>query len=403
MEKKIFLLQGQVQYYDWGGYYFIPSWLEIENRDHRHFAEYWMGAHVSAPARILPAGIDLNEAIAKAATFYLGDHVAKQFKSLPYLFKLLDVNKMLSIQVHPSKDAAEKGFDEEELGGIGLKAPTRNFRDRNHKPEVMVALSEFWLLHGFMEETLLIQKLSSVKSLHRLIDVFREKGYRGLFEYVMYLEEAVSDTLLGPIVNHAMKLHLENRLDKSQPEFWIAKWYAGRGVPSSKLDKGIFSLYFLNLVHLLPGEAIFQSEGVPHAYLEGQNVELMANSDNVLRAGFTSKHIDVPSLIKHTLFEPITPAVMTGEKLSDQEILYACPVPEFSLSAVTLVNNEWKHSSDSFETFLVLEGAVKFQGSNEIEARKGEVVGVVANEVFSVHASGRARLFRAFTPKYASP
>ncbi|MDB5232242.1 MAG: manA [Chitinophagaceae bacterium] len=399
MQNKIFLLKGQVQHYEWGGYDFIPSWLGIKNSENKPYAEYWMGAHPSASSIIQPGEIKLDEAITKSPADFLGNEVYHQFKTLPYLFKLLDVRDMLSIQVHPSKEAAEKGFDEEEKKGIPLNSPVRNFKDRNHKPEVMIALSEFWLLHGFKAKELMNQSLSAIKSFEQLLPVFSEKGYRALFEHVMYMDEVTADALLAPVVQNALALHDANQLQRHQPEYWIAKLYAGKPLPSHGYDKGLFSVYFLNIVHLQKLEGIFQAAGVPHAYLEGQNAELMANSDNVLRAGLTGKHIDVPVLIEHTIFEPVIPAVMKGRKVSNIETLYQCPVPEFSISAINLnKSDEWVHTTTSLEIFMVLDGEAEFIGSEHLNVKKGQVVAIAANEQFIIKIARSGHLFRAFTP-----
>ncbi|MBC7588692.1 MAG: mannose-6-phosphate isomerase, class I, partial [Chitinophagaceae bacterium] len=150
-QNKILQLKGKVQHYAWGGSSFIPSLLHIDNAENKPHAEYWMGTHPSAPSELFDgaASISLDQFIQQNPIKVLGEKVFKQFKALPYLFKVLDVNDMLSIQVHPSKAEAEKGFDAEEAAGIPLNAPNRNYKDSNHKPEIMVALSEFWLLHGF--------------------------------------------------------------------------------------------------------------------------------------------------------------------------------------------------------------------------------------------------------------
>ena len=164
IQDKIFKLKGKIQHYAWGGQEFIPAWLGIDNPEKKPFAEYWMGAHPSASSTILISGKEesLCELIKKEPQKFLGNKVKDEFGELPYLFKILDVKEMLSIQVHPTKEEAVKGFEEEEKKGIKINAPNRNYKDKNHKPEVMVALSEFWLLHGFLNEEKLLEALRSV-------------------------------------------------------------------------------------------------------------------------------------------------------------------------------------------------------------------------------------------------
>ncbi len=148
-------LKGKVQHYAWGGTEYIPQLLGEENPGHQPYAEYWMGAHTSSPSVVLfdeTHHTTLDRLIKEDPHAWLGDKVTTRFGALPYLFKVLDVRDMLSIQVHPTKAEAEKGFARENEAGIPLSASNRNYKDDNHKPEVMVALSEFWLLHGFKEK-----------------------------------------------------------------------------------------------------------------------------------------------------------------------------------------------------------------------------------------------------------
>src|SRR5690606_8995000 len=163
---KMFPLKGVVQHYTWGGTIFLPSLLGIENPNHEPFAEYWLGAHDKAPSLVETESeefIPLNKFIQQSINDTLGDDVATKFHRLPYLLKLLDVKDMLSIQVHPSRKYAEAAFKKENESGIPIDAPNRNYKDDNHKPELMVALSEFWSLHGFKEEALLTKTLQTVK------------------------------------------------------------------------------------------------------------------------------------------------------------------------------------------------------------------------------------------------
>jgi mannose-6-phosphate isomerase len=153
LQDRIFVLKGKVMHYPWGGYDFIPSWLGITNEEHKPFAEYWMGVHpLAASTVIMPEGeVSLDALIKADPNKTLGIKTVTQYDDeLPYLFKVQDIKDMLSIQVHPSKKEAEKGFKAEQAAGIPFDAPNRNYKDKNHKPEVMVALSEFWLLHGLL-------------------------------------------------------------------------------------------------------------------------------------------------------------------------------------------------------------------------------------------------------------
>ncbi len=166
------------------------------------------------------------------------------------------------------------------------------------------------------------------------------------------------------------------------------------------IDRGIYSIYFFNIVKANEGEGVFQGAGLPHAYLEGQNVELMANSDNVLRGGLTPKHIDVPELMKHTAFEGIVPNVMKGDAIADAVKNYPCPVPDFGIHKIDLpAGKSISTSTMSLEIWVVMKGAATISGSNELFVKKGESFAVLPNESFTVSASEEALLYKAFVPE----
>jgi mannose-6-phosphate isomerase len=324
---------------------------------------------------------------------YLGDKVYEKFGELPYLFKVLDVKEMLSIQVHPTKEEAIKGFEREEAENIPIDAPYRNYKDKNHKPEVMVALSDFWLLHGFKKEDDLNKTLQVIPEFALLLPVFEKDGYYGLYKTVMELPTEQADEILTPLV----KRELKTTHQKNEPGYWVNKLYAN-GFEGKNIDRGIFSVYFFNIVRLQPGEAIFQGAGLPHAYLEGQNVELMANSDNVLRGGLTPKHIDVPELLKHISFVGIKPNILYPAVSDAGEINYPLPVEDFAISALQLQKGqEYKTISLSSEILLVMQGGVAV--NQQQQYKRGEAFVVLPDTEYTVAATADASLlYRAFVP-----
>lgn len=401
-QDKIFLLKGKVQHYSWGGYTFIPQLLNIQNPPHQPFAEYWMGAHPSNSSAVLVNGQErlLSELIRDYPNEYIGEKVQQRFGELPYLFKILDVRELLSIQVHPSKSEAEKGFDAEEAAGILITDKARNYKDRNHKPEVMVALSEFWLLHGFKVKEDLLQTLQSVPEFNALLPFFENGGYKGLYQYVMELPQSQVDVLLQPLV----KRELENNTsqDKTHPGFWVRRVYEYQADKNLvNIDRGIFSIYFFNIVKILPGQAIFQSAGIPHAYMEGQNVELMANSDNVLRGGLTPKHIDVPELLKHTRFEGVVPNVMDGNTLANKEKDYPCPVSDFGITKIEVTSSESiDNISFSAEIIIVTQGEISVNGnSTALTLSHGEAAYILPATRYSIHTQTKGTAYKAFVPE----
>lgn len=392
-------LHGIHRHYDWGGKTFIPQLMKLSNDAMQPFAEYWMGAHPTAPAMVATEMglIALDQLIQKDAIQFLGAKTANQFGSLPYLFKLLDVEKMLSIQVHPSKQNAVIGFEKEQHAGIPIDAPNRNYKDQNHKPEVMVALSDFWLLHGFMPADQLKSRLASMEPLQTLVAVFGEGDYKGLYSHFMRLPTDASDAILKPLLTLAMDEVTAGKVDKSHPHWWANKYYHGQ-LPVSNIDKGILSIYILNILHVPPYQGVFQGAGLLHAYLEGQNIELMANSDNVLRGGLTPKHIDIEELIQHVHFEPTHPNVLKGDDLGPFEIQFPSPVPDFGLTKIGIPKGEtYTNQTGSLEMFLVMQGAVVL---NDIELKPGELAAVKANDQYKIVQIGSedAVLFKSFVP-----
>jgi len=396
--QKAYKLLGKHRHYDWGGKTFLPNLMGVENVNHLPYAEYWMGTHALAASTIETTEGEKNLAaiIKDNPAGWLGKEIAAQFKGLPYLYKILDVQDMLSIQVHPSKENAVIGFKAEEDKGISIDAAHRNYKDENHKPEVMVALSDFWLLHGFLAPTLLEKSLNSYSYFKPLINEFKGGDYQHLYSYFMQLPIAASDAILKPLLEEAAKAVAKGIVTKNDPHWWANKYYAD-GIPSKNIDKGIFSIYILNIVHIPKYQGIFQGAGLLHAYLEGQNIELMANSDNVLRGGLTPKHIDVKELIQHVNFLPTYPSILKGDKLSDQEINYPCPVPEFGLTKITLNMGEaYTISSYSLEMLLVMEGEVLIEDK---AYKAGDTVLLTPKAKVKMKAHTAAVMFKSYVPK----
>ena len=392
-------LQGIHRHYEWGGQSFIPKLMHIDNATSKPFAEYWMGAHPSAPSIVeTPEGaVALDQMIAENTIQFLGAKTTDLFGSLPYLFKILDVEKMLSIQVHPSKENAEKGFNKEQIAGLPIDAPHRNYKDQNHKPEVMVALSDFWLLHGFMPAMALKERLTSLTPLHNLLPIFGMDDYAGLYSHFMRLDQPSADKILKPLLEIALDEVAAGKVDKAHPHWWANKYYGGI-VPASNIDKGILSIYILNIVNVPKYHGVFQGAGLLHAYLEGQNIELMANSDNVLRGGLTPKHIDIEELLEHIKFEPTYPNMLYGDMKNSNEVQFPCPVPDFGLTKITLSQGEsYTNETNSFEMFLVLQGEVHLDG---IDLKAGELAAVKAGSTYHIQSTGSetAVIFKSFVP-----
>lgn len=401
--QKIFRLEGKVQHYAWGGNRFIPALLSTPNDSGEPFAEYWMGAHDNVPSVVVLADGSrqpLNEFIKTNPAGILGEAVNQRFGRLPYLLKVLDVKDMLSIQVHPNKKDAETAFAEENKKGIALNAPSRNYKDDNHKPELMVALGDFWLLHGFKSPDALKKTLNSQPELQFLISIFEKEGYAGLYKNVMYMDQQEVNKHLQPLLDRIIPLYENGKLNKDQEDFWAARAALTFQQPGV-IDRGIFSVYCFNLLHLKDGQAIFQDANLPHAYLEGQNMEIMANSDNVLRGGLTPKHIDVDELMKHVKFEPIDPRILKGQNEKTAfEKYFKTPAHDFELRELTvLVENPLELEAQTAEVFFVFIGSVEVAEGNEtLRLRSGEAMLATAGAKITLKAVTNARIFKATVP-----
>ncbi|MBX2874957.1 MAG: mannose-6-phosphate isomerase, class I [Saprospiraceae bacterium] len=394
-------LNGVVQHYDWGGFHFLPQLLSTPNAENQPFAELWMGTHKkgTATARLAEGELSLAELINQDPVQVLGKEVATYFKGrLPFLFKILDVRKMLSIQAHPTKQSAEVGYQQENEKGIALDAFHRNYRDDNHKPEVMVALTDFWLLHGFQSQEAIAVILKENPAFQPLQAVFADQDIKVLYQHIMELPQDTVDEILAPLKEHLDAKAAKGALEKSSPDYW-AKLAFEDYTRDGHYDRGIFSIYLFNLVFIPKGKGIFQDAGVPHAYLEGVNVELMANSDNVFRGGLTPKHIDVPELLKHLVFTPVVPKVLDGEKKNPIVTSFATPAPDFALSRLHFTSDHRSLKEEAATTatiYIVMDGTVEVASQGKkINFQKGAVFLIPAQQSIDIQSEGEGLLFAA--------
>lgn len=331
----ISLLKNKIQAYAWGSTQAIPELLGRPNPENRPQAELWMGAHPKAPSLAYQNGrwVSLQQLISQNPDDVLGKTVAKKFDNrLPFLFKILAAAKPLSIQAHPNKHQAQIGFQRENKQQIPIDAAERNYRDGNHKPECICALTRFWALSRFRRIPNILTDLQQLNL--KLLDDMRSElnqqptaqGLKRFFTSLMSL----SPDQKKQVVDEALKKAREAAGDR--PEFtWMMK--LAHHYPE---DIGVLSPFFLNLICLEPGQAIYLDAGELHAYLEGLGIELMANSDNVLRGGLTPKHVDVPELLRILNFEGSDIALLTPEASVTNELIYPSPAAEFVLSVITL-------------------------------------------------------------------
>ena len=303
MKKKICKLHNQIKNYEWGSINTIPEFLNIENIKKIPYAEMWMGTHESAPSHV-----DFSQTGNVNGNIPLSE-ISGQ---LPFLFKLLAVEKPLSIQAHPNREKAVEGFRLEEESGVSLRSPLRNYQDPNHKPELLCALSRFSLMVGFKDLSMI------EKSLHEFLTVFPQ-----LKEVIAPLQRSLNTGSLAVFLRilfnlskfekeYMCELIIKNEITKKSdiilPEQWaLIKTFAAL-YPE---DPAILSPLYLNYLVLQPGQVIYIPSGILHSYINGFGVELMTSSDNVLRGGLTPKYIDIPELMNILDFKPYIPKIFS--------------------------------------------------------------------------------------------
>ncbi|KEZ21803.1 Mannose-6-phosphate isomerase [Glaesserella parasuis] len=383
----IFKLVGKHQHYDWGGDIFIPNWLKLDTHEEKPYAEYWLGAHRSAPSMIEFEGawLPLDRVLDKAPQI-LGEKSREQFgDELPFLLKILDVKLPLSIQLHPTKKEAEHGFERENYEGIPLNASNRTYKDRNHKPEMMIALSDFWLLHGFKSEDAIKESLMKHQSLQGLAKAIEKQSLPTVYASIMQAEQTQLAEWLLPIIENKQEDYQQDRLKLDDPDYWVLYTIDAMKISLDKLDAGLLCFYLFNIVNLKKGEGIYQGAGLPHAYLRGQNIELMAASDNVIRGGLTPKYVNIPALLHTIDYRAITPKIIPQyEENNSEELLHLYPTPEaedFALQRLSFKPfDEEQFTATSASILLVMSGSLYVDlGYDSIYLQQGEAIFISAN------------------------
>jgi mannose-6-phosphate isomerase len=399
--KKIHLLTNSIQNYAWGSHSAIAELLGHDAPSKEPQAEMWMGAHPKAPSviEINNEQQPLINLIKKYPSEILGQSISKIYgNELPYLFKVLAAEAPLSIQAHPDADQAASGYRRENDLAIPIDAPHRNYRDDCHKPECICALTPFWGLCGFrkIQEMLTTLKRVCPQTLDRQCRHLKERpdtaGLKAFFQSIMTMEqEKVRKVVQEAVVQADIRNGEDDVFD------WITRLsavYPG--------DIGVIFPAILNLVCLQPGEALFLPAGELHAYLHGVGIELMANSDNVLRGGLTPKHVDVPELMNVLTFQEKGIDILTPETCRPHEKLYRTPSKEFELSVITLEQGDGYEgpAERSAEIMLVAGGNVEIleNGSGEvIKMEKGMSV-IVPAAVTSYRMIGEGVIYKAAVP-----
>ncbi len=382
-----FEVEGTIQNYAWGSHTAISDFQGRTPSD-KPEAELWLGTHPRGPARVVGKGEEGGDLRAYLAT------------DLPFLFKLLAADRPLSLQAHPNRRQAEEGFEAEEASGVPLAASIRNYRDKNHKPELICAKEEFHALSGFrpFEESLeLFDALGVLSELSKLAPEWGGSDLEAAFVSLFSLAPEHLEALIGRAKQTAHALRGSSNVRAAAIAPWVSE--LAENHPS---DPGVLAALLLNYVRLAPGQAIFLPAGNLHAYLRGVGFELMANSDNVMRGGLTPKHVDVPELCRVLDFSPLEPEILSGVETETSEgvsvRVYRTPAEEFELTRIELsLGGVTKVSGPSI--LLVDSGQVNIDaGDGILEIPKGRAAFVASGA--PVELSGNACAFLASVPSH---
>ncbi|KAF9352280.1 Mannose-6-phosphate isomerase [Mortierella sp. NVP85] len=416
-QSPIFRLDCKAQSYDWGKIgssskvaRFAASSPAFTVHEDRPYAELWMGTHPSGPSTLHGSDVTL-ESVLKANPHLLTQYFYDEYHGhLPFLFKVLSINKALSIQAHPDKELAKKLYRERPA----------IYKDDNHKPEMAIALTEFEALCGFRPLNEISAALGAWPELSDLVgrdavDTFQNalkeanvdnqrQALKQLYTAVMTAEASTVKERLDSLIHKLTSAGKEYRPQTIEElVLRIHSQFPG--------DVGVFSLFFLNYVVLQPGQAIFLAANEPHAYLSGDCVECMAASDNVVRAGLTPKFKDVEVLTQMLTYQAKSSAdqLLNGVSCaphSPHSLLYDPPIEEFSVILTKLDHDNDKESLQGTEGPSVVivtngKGVIRSEKASEVPVEAGNVLFVGANVPFSIEAQGEGgvTIYTAFSVK----
>ncbi|MBJ7289866.1 mannose-6-phosphate isomerase, class I [Williamsia sp.] len=410
------LLEGIVRPYAWGSRTSLAQLRGHPTPSPHPEAELWFGAHPGAPSLVVgddatDPSADLLSVIERDPDAELGGECAQTFANrLPFLVKILAADEPLSLQAHPTLEQARAGFARENAAGIPVGATNRNYRDDNHKPELVVALTEFDALAGFRDPATTIELLRDLQVaeldpyLGLLAGQPDSDGLRALFTTWLTLPDAILQALIPPVLEGAIAyLGRGGRRFTRELQTVLE---LGEAYP---MDPGVLTVLLLNRIRLEPGEGLYLGAGNLHAYLQGTAVEVMANSDNVLRGGLTPKHMDVPELLAVLDFAPTAPSeLLPGIHTLGAERIYSTPASEFRLSRVELDGTGLQRTSSISFDAAGPQILTVIAGTIEIRTPDGRVLSVPAGssawlgdadpDVVVRAASSRSVFFRALVP-----
>ena len=362
-------ISGDNKNYPWGSSHLIQDHFGIGSSG-SSLAEVWFGTHPQGESQVLVSGQNLSELLGSRLSF---------------LVKLLAADKPLSIQVHPNELQARAGFDRESAAGLALDDPTRNYRDTSHKPELLIALTPFKALCGFRPTSEILEIfLAFSETEPRFGELAALVATDSSLEQILL--ELLHDTELANRFDSTVVSNEGDSLAES------ARSLASQLLSQYPGDTGAMVALLLNIVDLVPGQAIYLPAGNLHAYLSGLGLEVMASSDNVIRAGLTQKHIDKVELMSITSFQVLSEPVITPKKLAEGLSEYEVAAQEFRVYKADISGANLLADLDLPGSALVVCVSGEVAVSTSLEERevlhKAEVVYLSEAKKFSLSGSG---------------
>ncbi|MEE6134953.1 mannose-6-phosphate isomerase, class I [Mycobacterium sp. 050128] len=402
------LLRGAIRTYAWGSRTAIAEFTGRPVPAAHPEAELWFGAHPGDPAFLETehGELSLLEAVTADPEGQLGSASRERFGDvLPFLVKVLAADEPLSLQAHPSAEQAIEGYLREEKLGIPVASPVRNYRDTSHKPELLVALHSFEALAGFRQAAVTIELLRAlaVTDLDPYIELLHDQsdadGLRALFTTWITAPQPDIDVLVSAVIDGAIQYVSSGATEfaaEAKAVLELGERYPG--------DAGVLASLLLNRITLVAGEALYIPAGNLHTYLRGFAIEVMANSDNVLRGGLTPKHVDVPELLRVLDFAPTAEAQLRPSVHREGlGLVYDTPADEFAVALLTLEGEHLGHEVDASpnhdgpQILLCAEGSAVVHGkSGSLVLERGMAAWVAADDgPVGLVAHQPAKLFRA--------
>ncbi|MGD1815852.1 MAG: mannose-6-phosphate isomerase, class I [Pleomorphochaeta sp.] len=373
--KKFVKIKPEIVEYDWGNTEFIPNLVNVKS-DGKPKAEMWMGTHPGAPSLIYGTDKTLESFLKENTNFFSADHLKMYYDQLPFLFKVLAIEKPLSIQCHPDYREAKIGYENETEFRKNNPRSLWNYKDDNRKAEVILALSPITAMCGFLSDEEIITNLKTyipngfdkfISS--RLMNV--ENKAKAAFEYIYTVDEAILLTLISEL--------LKNVKDKENKvgAFFTKEGIINRVKDEYPKDRGLFAPLLLNVAHLNKGESIYLEPRLLHAYVYGNGIELMSASDNVLRGGLTHKKMDVDELLKVMVVKTQRLKLCKTFYDKNNKCVIETPTDEFTLAYYS--KGKYDIKTQNIEMLLFIEDSVMSIDKEEIQVKKGDVYVIAAN------------------------